>query len=460
MKQTRNGTYVLGDRWADYDWLMEVLRDTVTHGGEMGMDVETKTARRDAKVPDVWRDTLAGIGIAPCLRDENGDEHFIPIYGAATDDYLGTLQLVYAQQIPWYAHNAMFDAIVLARYGVRLGEHAGDPRIIAYLLGEPDATLKTLLQRWFPAKLGARIISEDPFDLPWETYEELEPGIETLEYHDLLDRWGAEDITQVPIEEQADYCALQDAMQCVRLAKVMERELEQRTLDLYHKVELPMVNILVSMTMTGIRFDRERAQPWYDKETRDQDNLDAAIAQMVRETGFVQFETRGSGDKKDLWRPVCKVCRNGSKKREGCMGCGGRGKLDPVEKPFNCASTTQMQQWLYDHMHAPVRRFAGGRSAWQAKMDQEAGEEVGPATDTLALLQCQDLTPAIPVMLVRKKISKRVGMLRNMLAGSEADHRLHGKFTNTKVGTGRLSSFDPNMQQIPADLRVLMTGDE
>jgi len=438
MKQTKEGSFVLSDRWADYQWLDDVLsnepHDPCLNEGplfEIGVDVETKTLRKNAKQPDMQRDSLVGIGLGLVVRDANdpyGEDSYIPVYGLATDGYVSSLTRG-LRRWPWYAHNAMFDATVLRRYGIFLGEHAGDPRIIAYLLGEPDAGLKELLDRWMQYP--------------------------TTEYDVLLDYWGAADISEVPVEAQADYCALQDACQCVRLEKYMRPHLNERSLDVYEKIELPMVNILVSMSRRGVRFDREAAQPMWEKEAKAVAGLDAVIAEQVRKTGFIQWEMRNG----ELWHPTCKVCRNGSKKKVRCEACGGRGKLDPVERPFNPGSSDQVRLWLYDHMGAPVRRYAGGRKEWQAEADRDAGIEVAASTDALALLQLRNFHEVVQLMLTRRKFDKRRSTLAKQLELSAADGRLHTTFTNTKVVSGRLSSKEPNLQNVTLDLRVLLTAD-
>ncbi len=430
MKQTSEGVYVIYDRWSDIAWLRSVLHAArlpevaASGGGEIGIDVETKTDRKNAKAPDARRDTLVGVGIGVTLSSEAT----LPVYGLATDEYIALL----AEELPsfgWYAHNAMFDATVLRRYGVSLGEHRGDARIIAYLLGEAEAGLKPLLQRWLQYP--------------------------TMEYEEILEAWGAADISEVPVEVQADYCALQDASQCVRLEHVMRRELPERSLQVYTGIELPMVNILVEMSQRGIRFDREAAQPMWEQESAGVAGLDAIIQQLVDASGFKQWEMRN--DK--VWNPTCKACRNGKNKRLSCESCQGSGKLDPVRRPFNPGSSDQLREWLYGHLHAPVRRYAGGIKDWQARRAGAGGEEVEGSTDGLALLQLKGFHEAMPLIISRRKLNKRVGFLASWLEKSVSDGRLHTQFTNTKVVSGRLSSREPNLTQVEQSLRTLFTAD-
>jgi DNA polymerase-1 len=96
-------------------------------------------------------------------------------------------------------------------------------------------------------------------------------------------------------------------------------------------------------------------------------------------------------------------------------------------------------------MAAPVKRRS-----------KDSGEA---STDSLALLQLKGFHPAIPLILSRKKFAKRAQFLTKWLEFSAPDGRLHPMFNNTRVATGRLSSSNPNCQQITLDLRSLFIAD-
>lgn len=422
MLRSKSGVYVPE---AEDDLSAIFLPDTF----EVGVDVETRPRNPKRKTPDAMNDFLVGAGVS----FYEGDELCFTMYGLAEPWWLQWLEQALPRAETWYAHNAIFDAQVLRRYGVKLGRDARDARIIAYLLGQPEAGLKPLLREWL--------------------------GVETEDFDDVLARNYADNIAEVPLLEQADYCGAQDAELCVPLERAMREHLADtnpRAFDVYEKVERFMVPVLVDMTTAGIPFKREAAQPRWEEAVARRDGLDEVIGPMVRETGFVQFEKRGG----ELWHPTCKVCRNGKKKRQGCEACGGRGKLDPVEKPFNSGSSDQVRAFLYDHLHLPETRFTGGVQPWMIEKGYVDPEELTPSTDALAMLRLKDQHPTIPLMLVRRKWKKDAEFLGKWLTLSEADGLLHTQFTNTTVASGRLSSRDPNLQQVTLRFRDLMVAPE
>jgi DNA polymerase-1 len=127
---------------------------------------------------------------------------------------------------------------------------------------------------------------------------------------------------------------------------------------------------------------------------------------------------------------------------------------------FNPGSWQQRGRFLYDFVGIPKRRFAGNVQAWQVERGYYDEEEVAGATDALAMLQAQHLHPIIPTFLTRSKLAKDEGFLAKWWTLSEPDSRLHSEFTNTAVASGRLSSREPNIQQVTMRFRDLFIADE
>lgn len=398
---------------------------------EIGVDVETNTA--NPKEPNAMRDELVGVGVA--IYAPSGS----PAYGYHVETFYGDVQRepwfqsllrdMLSRASGYYAHNALYDATVLRRHGIVLPRLLGDGRIAAYLLGQPEAGLKPLLQEWFE--------------------------IETQDFSELLNEYGVKRISDVPVEAVAQYCGSQDAQMCVPLAREMCAKLSPRVREVYSKVELPMVGILLDMTMKGIPFNREAAIPKLDATISAREGLDRIIAEMIRSTGFTQYEMKDGIP----YRRTCPACHNGKKKRLGCTECQGAG-LQPVRiVDFNPGSPKQVRAWLYDHMRFPTRRYGQGVQPWMIEKGIVAEEELIGSTDALALLQLQTQHPVIPMMLARRHFKKDEGFLKGWIAASEADGRIHAQFTNTTVASGRLSCHDPNLQQVQMKWRELFESE-
>jgi DNA polymerase I-like protein with 3'-5' exonuclease and polymerase domains len=393
----------------------------------VALDVETDA---QSKSPHPFTDPLVGIGLA--IYERPDAERPKAIFYVPFDDEGDAerkLRILEPglQRAGWYAHNAQFDALALRRY-IRLGEHRGDPRILAYLNGLPEAGLKQLI----------RIYEPDDAD-----------ALEVMEYDELLRRYDAKSLRQVPVPVVADYCGAQDAAFVIPLERmlrsIIQREGAPRALKIYELIELPMVNILVDMTYKGIYFDREQAESMLESICSERIAIDEALDTIAQAHGYIRYREKAEGE---LYLPVCRACHNGRKKRLTCAECGGSGHGEPVRLPFNPASPIQRYDFLTKYLHLPLET---------------------ETTNELALLRVQNRHIAIPLLLKRTKLAKIEGFLKRWLEKSAADGKLHTQFTNTRVASGRLSSQDPNLQQVTQSLRhlflpnpgdVIVSGDQ
>ncbi len=190
----------------------------------------------------------------------------------------------------------------------------------------------------------------------------------------------------VELESAAEYAA-EDADITFRFYESFSPELEARKLDkLFYDIEMPLVTILGDMELEGIRLLPEK--------------LDAYRKDLERELAETE---------KDIYRE-----------------CG---------KEFNINSTKQLQEILFtDRKLKPVKKTKTGYS-----------------TDikVLELLSKEDVVPAM--VLHHRSLSKlkstyvdSLPLLINPDTG-----KIHTHLVQTGTATGRLSSRDPNLQNIP-----------
>jgi DNA polymerase-1 len=125
------------------------------------------------------------------------------------------------------------------------------------------------------------------------------------------------------------------------------------------------------------------------------------------------------------------------------------GQLSAIEKeiyelaghPFNIGSLPQLRKVLFEELKLPVQ----GRT----------GVTVAPSTDqeTLEKLAALDLPGAkLPrKILEHRQIAKLKGTYVDALPGmvNPITGRIHASFNQTVASTGRLSSSDPNLQNVP-----------
>lgn len=167
---------------------------------------------------------------------------------------------------------------------------------------------------------------------------------------------------------------------------LMERLREDDLLELYEQIELPLVDVLLEMEMQGVRIDVD-----YLHELSEE--LDAQIQQLTETI----YELAG--------------------------------------EPFNINSPKQLSAILFDKLQLPViKRTKTGPSTDQEVLETLAEEHELPAM----LLEYRQLT---------KLKSTYIDALPALVHPETG--KVHTHFNQTVTATGRLSSTNPNLQNIP-----------
>jgi DNA polymerase-1 len=171
------------------------------------------------------------------------------------------------------------------------------------------------------------------------------------------------------------------------LAPALERALEaEGLLGLYREVERPLAPILCDMERTGIRVDR------------------GAMSDMSAEFGHAM---------EDLEARI--------------HGAAGHA--------FNIASTRELSQVLFTELGLPVLKRL----------------KTGPSTDQDVLEKLAEQHELPRLVLEHRALAKLKGTYVDALPQliDPADGRIHTTFHQGGAATGRLSSSDPNLQNIP-----------
>lgn len=354
------------------------IEKLLSSGLPAGLDVETEPDG----APNELRDRLLGVGIAI------GEETFF-----GTPDHRAYMDLL-KELPPVYAWNGKYDLAVLRRYGIRLSLR-GDGCIAAYLLGEPDASLKKRVQAHFGVMLS--------------TLQQVTGGLPPS------------------LRDLSSYCQ-KDAYWAVKMTQALEEEIRSRGMEEAYRLELEMVPILLSMQERGVGFDRRRAARRLRECKRKLRSLENALRALAEQDGFVLPPSVKR----------CPVCKGGKKKRLSCERCKGEGKRS-VPRELNPSSVPQVRQWLISS-----GRFVPKRTT--AKGD--------PQLAALDLLRNRK-DPACLLLLTHRALSKEISFLKQWSSASRKTGRIHTVLTNTKVVSGRLSSRDPNLQQVRPEWRDL-----
>jgi DNA polymerase-1 len=191
----------------------------------------------------------------------------------------------------------------------------------------------------------------------------------------------------VPLDQICAY-SCQDADLALRLAHLMEPKLKDLNLwSLFHDVEMPLIEVLADMERTGVALDKGLLQRMSEELQRDILGFESQI-----------YEAAG--------------------------------------ERFNISSPKQLAPILFGKLGLqPIRRL-----------------KTGPSTDAdvLEILAHQHPLPRLIVKYreLSKLKSTYVDALPAMV--NPRTGRIHCSFNHTATATGRLSSSEPNLQNIPA----------
>lgn len=206
----------------------------------------------------------------------------------------------------------------------------------------------------------------------------------------------------VPLDLATQYAG-EDADITLRLTNTMQPQLRAMGLwSLFRDVEMPLVEVLTDLEFNGIRVDA-------DELDRQRKRLEAKLV-----------EIRSTLD-------------------ESAMTTVGR--------TFNPDSPKQLAAVLFNSKADPVEPGLGLKPVKKTKTGNSTDVEV---LETLA--EDASVTTPIPRLIVdHRQLSKLVGTY--LVALKEAINpdtgRVHASFNQTVAATGRLSSSDPNLQNIP-----------
>ena len=309
--------------------------------------------------------------------------------------------------------NAKYDLQVLGRAGLatRLSYNTlVDTMIAAYLLNEPSMALKQLAAKYLNEDMEylqplldevqeqktAEWLSTVSAELSKRLRTSLEEVIASDNSTQLLARRHAlrralgempvAKVSDIPVEKLLSY-ACADADMTGRLWPILRQKLEDwQLLELFHEVEMPLVPILAEMETRGITLDIA-----YMKQLDDE--------YAARETALEQELVKMAG------------------------------------RPINVNSSSQLAQFVFGELRLAPLHFATKRPS----VDH----------DTLVALRGD---PFVDKLMEYKELQKLRSTYTNKLPNTVGDDgRIHARFNQAgATSTGRISSSDPNLQNIPA----------
>jgi len=224
--------------------------------------------------------------------------------------------------------------------------------------------------------------------LKMDTLSKTYLGYEPIPIEDLIGKGkGQKSMADIPFEDIANY-ACEDADITYRLYEILKEKLdEDELLKIAETVEFPLIEVLAEMEQNGVHIDKEMLASFSEELTKDLEELETEI-----------FERTG--------------------------------------EEFNLNSPQQLGTILFEKMDLPAGK--------KTKTGQYSTSE-----SVLSKLAVEYEVPSLVLdyRSLKKLLSTYVDALPKLI--NPETGRIHTDFNQTVAATGRLSSSNPNLQNIP-----------
>lgn len=295
---------------------------------------------------------------------KEGEAYFV----LATPSRLNELKPIFINpKIKKYGHNLKFDWRVLKNQGIELQGLEFDTMIASYLLnpGNRQHNLDSVVF----TELGFEKISKI-------NLADTQPTQLTIDFKSLD-------------PEKLSLYSCEDADFTGRLVKILDKRLKTEGLiDLFNKIEMPLIPVLGEMENNGIKLETEPLRI-LDHE------VGAKLAKLEKD--------------------IHKLAKT----------------------KFNINSTKQLKEVLFEKLAIPTDNIKKTKTGFSTAEDE--------------LIKLRDLHPIIPLLQDYRELNKLQTTYLNALPLmiNRKTGRIHSSFNQTITATGRLSSNDPNLQNIP-----------
>ncbi len=242
----------------------------------------------------------------------------------------------------------------------------------------------------FDTQIAAYLLGDSSQPLQRTAFGKL--GLETIDPKTFLGNASkAIPFSAAGIEDVGRYAAI-DADVMLRAFEVLERDLEESKLDtVFREIDLPHLPVLARMEQFGIALDPTILE-----------DLDRTLMERI---------TRAE-----------------------------RACYDAVGHEFKIGSPLELSSILFEELHLPHTRKT----------------KTGYTTDADALEPLRDIHPVVNAVLEWRELTKIKSTYVDTLPHqvNPRTHRVHSVFSQVTAATGRLSSNDPNLQNIPVRTEI------
>lgn len=307
------------------------------------------------------------IGIAFSYQKNRGFFILIPNKQGEKEEILILLkEILEDNEVEKIAHNIKFDKNVLLNYGIEVKGKCFDTILAHYLI---DSEARHKIDYLANSYLNYEMV---PFE---KVFGKVKDGKINI---DSLDRMALKEY------------AVEDADIALQLKLIFEKKLEDdNLLDLFENIEMPLVDVLLSMEREGVRINTEELALFSERLNKEKLELESKIFALANEE-------------------------------------------------FNISSPKQLGDILFKKL-----QIIENAKTTSATKQFSTSEDV--------LLKLVNKHPIIPLILDYRSITKLKSTYVDafpLLVNKRTRH-IHTNYNQFTTATGRLSSTNPNLQNIP-----------
>lgn len=228
--------------------------------------------------------------------------------------------------------------------------------------------------------------------------------------------------------------AATDSFMTYRLYQYQKEQFElaynHKLYNLFMNVEMKVLPVAIDMELAGISVDDNYAKTLSAKYRKSLEDINRKVEDELAKIKPLI----------DEWRKTPEA----NAKQKSSNGKLGKSKSEQLSEPISLSSPTQLAILLYDVLKVePVDKL----------QPRGTGEDVLKQIDM----------PLCNLVLEQRGIEKLIGTYTDKLPEcvSVRDNRLHAEFNQYGADTGRFSSSDPNLQNIPShskDIRMMFVA--
>lgn len=425
--------YKIVDNWSELNQLIKYCKQT----GYASTDFETSGT--NAMYPNSYP-TILGVSF------QIGSSWIIPLghkESVFKDEWEKVLvhfgkEVIENPEIVKIGQNVKYEMNWWRKYGIIMKGRVFDTMLAKYLLNEERPHgLKEMVDQMLPEYSGYDLVGQPA---------------EKAEVEKMIEFWS-----NVPLDELSKYCAL-DAALTFKLYIFFERRLiDKGFYPLFRNMMMMATRVLSEAEYNGMYVDRQYLR---NLMKTYKENISKCEEQLVNSPIIVGYE------KKRLESVKMKMIRDLKKEIESLdserliaarkekisrymAGVYTTKKEEEMIAPINFNSPKQMIDLLFDSPYGfkfKILRFT------ENKKTRKINET--PSTDESVLLELKNLDDSgfIGKLLELRTLTKMnstyvVGMWEKLTSKD----KIHGSFLLHGTVTGRLSSRNPNLQNIPRD---------